>query len=163
MLLICEGIFFFGGLFALLTGRIRLWGNKTVRGERARLIGIILMIPGPLALMLGVIIGFNARTMDEVTRNLGTISIIELVGVLTCFIIAAYLYSTAPDDSLTETAPLVSIPTSSVLTVAEAAGYLRVSESDVLAMIEEGRLPAARIGGEYRIARSAIDDALRPS
>jgi excisionase family DNA binding protein len=45
-----------------------------------------------------------------------------------------------------------------IMTVAEAAVYMRVSESDVLDLIEQGRLGAARIGSTYRIARIAIDD-----
>lgn len=46
----------------------------------------------------------------------------------------------------------------SVMTVGEAALYLRVAEADVMKLIEDGKLPAARIGGSYRIARIAIDD-----
>lgn len=35
---------------------------------------------------------------------------------------------------------------------------MRLSESEVLALIDEGRLGAAKIGNSYRIARIAIDD-----
>jgi excisionase family DNA binding protein len=44
------------------------------------------------------------------------------------------------------------------MTVAEAAAYMRISEAEVLALIEQGKLAAARIGDTYRIARIAIDD-----
>ncbi len=44
------------------------------------------------------------------------------------------------------------------MTVAEAAAYMRVSESDVMSLIDQGKLGAARIGDTYRIARIAIDD-----
>jgi excisionase family DNA binding protein len=45
------------------------------------------------------------------------------------------------------------------MTVPEAAAYMRVTEREVLDLIEGGKLPAARMGGDnYRIARIAIDD-----
>ncbi len=49
-------------------------------------------------------------------------------------------------------------PIPNVMTVAEAAAYLRVTESDIMQLIDEGKLPAARIGSSFRIARSAVDD-----
>jgi excisionase family DNA binding protein len=45
-----------------------------------------------------------------------------------------------------------------VLSVAEAAAYLKVSEAEVMALIEAGKLPAARINYTFRIARSVLDD-----
>jgi excisionase family DNA binding protein len=44
------------------------------------------------------------------------------------------------------------------MTVAEAAAYMRVSEKEVLGLIDQGKLGAARIGDSYRIARIAIED-----
>ena len=43
-----------------------------------------------------------------------------------------------------------------VLSLAEAATYLRVSEADVLRLIDEQALPARRIGKEWRFLKSAI-------
>lgn len=43
-----------------------------------------------------------------------------------------------------------------VLSLLEAAAYLRVSEADVLQLIEEQALPARRIGKEWRLLKSAI-------
>lgn len=49
-----------------------------------------------------------------------------------------------------------------ILTVKEAAAYLRVTEAQVLELINIGKLPAARMGGDnYRIARIAIEDYLK--
>ena len=48
-----------------------------------------------------------------------------------------------------------------VLTLAEAAAYLRVSESAVLNMVREQGLPARQIGTEWRILQSALEDWLR--
>lgn len=43
-----------------------------------------------------------------------------------------------------------------VLTLAQAAALLRVEERVLLTLAEEGRLPARRIGAEWRFARSAL-------
>ncbi len=47
-----------------------------------------------------------------------------------------------------------------VMTPAEAAQVLRVSEEDVLAAIEAGDLPARKIGRAYRISREALEKFL---
>jgi len=52
---------------------------------------------------------------------------------------------------------------SSVMTPAEAAGVLRVSEEDVLAAIQAGDLKARKIGNAYRISKEALDDFLKGS
>jgi excisionase family DNA binding protein len=48
-----------------------------------------------------------------------------------------------------------------VMTPAEAATVMRVSEEDVVAAIEAGDLKARRIGNAYRISRAALDDFLK--
>ncbi|GAB4561867.1 MAG: SPFH domain-containing protein [Anaerolineae bacterium] len=48
-----------------------------------------------------------------------------------------------------------------VMTPAEAAAYLRVSEADVLSLIESGELKARRIGSQIRISKAALDDFLK--
>ena len=47
-----------------------------------------------------------------------------------------------------------------VMTVAEAAAYLKVGEADVLSLISGGDLKAKKIGSDYRIAKKALDDYL---
>lgn len=47
-----------------------------------------------------------------------------------------------------------------VLTVQEAATYMRLNEADILKLIDDGKLAAARINYSYRIARSNLDDLL---
>lgn len=44
-----------------------------------------------------------------------------------------------------------------VMTLAEAAAYLRVSEADIQSMIDSGDIKAKKIGSQYRISKSAID------
>lgn len=48
----------------------------------------------------------------------------------------------------------------SVLSVAEAARYMGVSEAEIVDLIESGKLGAARINYQYRIARSNLDELL---
>jgi len=50
---------------------------------------------------------------------------------------------------------------SDVMTPAEAALVMRVSEEDVLAAIQSGDLKARKIGTAYRISKSALDDFLK--
>jgi excisionase family DNA binding protein len=47
-----------------------------------------------------------------------------------------------------------------VMTPSEAAGYLKVSEEDVLAAIKAGDIKAKKIGNSYRISREALDKYL---
>ncbi len=47
-----------------------------------------------------------------------------------------------------------------VMTLEEAAAYLKVSTADVEAIIESGELSARKIGSQYRISKGAIDSFL---
>ncbi len=47
-----------------------------------------------------------------------------------------------------------------IMTLSEAAAYMRVGEEDVLAVIQSGELKAKKIGTSYRIAKKAIDEYL---
>jgi excisionase family DNA binding protein len=49
---------------------------------------------------------------------------------------------------------------SDVMTPAEAAQYMRVSEEDVIAAINAGDLKARKIGNAFRISKSALDEFL---
>src|SRR5205807_974345 len=47
-------------------------------------------------------------------------------------------------------------PTADVLTLSEAAVYLRLPETDVLRLVQEQDLPARRLGNEWRFWKGAI-------
>ena len=47
-----------------------------------------------------------------------------------------------------------------VMTPTQAAAYMQVSESDVVAAIDAGELKARKIGSTFRISKSAIDEFL---
>jgi excisionase family DNA binding protein len=55
----------------------------------------------------------------------------------------------------------VNGPAGEVLTLAEAAAYLRLPEDDVLRMVREQGLHGRQVGSEWRFLKSAIDDWLR--
>ena len=47
-----------------------------------------------------------------------------------------------------------------VLTLAEAAAYLRVSESDVVDLATKHKLPGRKIGDQWRFLKAALQDWL---
>ena len=57
-------------------------------------------------------------------------------------------------------APTGGGPVPEVMTTQEAAAYLKVTEADVLAMIQGGQVKAKQIGTAYRISKKALDDFL---
>jgi excisionase family DNA binding protein len=52
-------------------------------------------------------------------------------------------------------------PMPDVMTPSEAAGYLRVSEEDVVAAIDAGDLKARKIGNAFRISKEALQEFLK--
>jgi excisionase family DNA binding protein len=47
-----------------------------------------------------------------------------------------------------------------IMTLSEAAAYMRVGEEDVLEVIKSGDLKAKKIGSSYRVSKEAIDEYL---
>jgi len=64
----------------------------------------------------------------------------------------------APQSQLQATAENGS--PSDVLTLSEAAVYLRLSEVDVLRLVDEQALPARRLGNEWRFLKAAVQQWL---
>lgn len=52
-------------------------------------------------------------------------------------------------------------PGEEVLTLPEVAAFLRVPEEAVLGLVSDDRLPAQKIGGEWRFLKRAVSDWLR--
>ncbi len=172
-MIICESVFFFAGLYYILTGRFRL-GKRVIIGNRARFIGGVLVLPLAFGLIVGFIIGLNTGLSGDLSNldwdALSSVATIELLLVIGAFIAALALVLTAPETEFVaagmDVRPLTPTPPpvvfGSVLTVSEAARYLKVSETEILQLIDEGRIAAARIGGDYRIARVVLDELLQP-
>ena len=59
------------------------------------------------------------------------------------------------------TSPSASNVMPDIMTPSEAAGFLKVSEEDVVAAINAGDLKARKIGSAYRISKDALQDYLR--
>jgi len=57
--------------------------------------------------------------------------------------------------------PAVAAKTVDVLTLAEAAAYLRASPEEVLRLVKEQGLPGRRVGEDYRFLKAAVQDWLR--
>ncbi|CAG0932053.1 hypothetical protein TFLX_02432 [Thermoflexales bacterium] len=66
----------------------------------------------------------------------------------------------SPAQPAASSVPTGGGPTPEVMSPAEAANYLKVSEADVMAMITEGQIKAKQIGTQFRISKKALDDFL---
>ncbi len=66
-----------------------------------------------------------------------------------------------PGQGLPNTAPRQAAAPPAIMTIPEAAAYLRLTPAEIEQMIDEGRLPAARSPGGFRIARIALDELQR--
>jgi excisionase family DNA binding protein len=63
--------------------------------------------------------------------------------------------ATQPQQPAQPTAP--AAPAAGVMTLEEAAAYLKVTPADIEAIITSGELKARKIGTQYRISKEAID------
>lgn len=57
--------------------------------------------------------------------------------------------------------PAAPAAQSEVLTLSEAAAYLRVSQEEILRLAGRGDFPGRRVGSEWRFLKSALQDWLR--
>jgi excisionase family DNA binding protein len=62
----------------------------------------------------------------------------------------------APKPPVPSVNGAVPLDPSDVMTLAETAAFLRVSEHDVRQMADEGKLPARRVSGQWRFLKSAL-------
>ena len=65
----------------------------------------------------------------------------------------------SPQQQSTAAAP-ASPAVPDIMTLSEAASYMRVGEEDVLSVIQSGELKAKKIGTSYRISKKAVDEFL---
>jgi excisionase family DNA binding protein len=94
----------------------------------------------------------EAEKLSRAARTLGTSKQRIIAGLL-----AEHLEPLAPGAH--EFRPLAAQP--EVLTLEEAADFLRSAPAAVEELALGGELPARRIGGEWRFARTAVLDWLR--
>ncbi len=55
------------------------------------------------------------------------------------------------------------VPEERLLTVSEVADLLRINKSTVYRMAKQGRLPATRVGRQWRFRKSVLDRLLEPT
>lgn len=60
-------------------------------------------------------------------------------------------------------APSGRRPEGRLLTVSEVAELLRINKSTVYRMAKQGRLPATRVGRQWRFRKSVLDGLLDPT
>lgn len=56
--------------------------------------------------------------------------------------------------------PEVALEAIDVLTVREVAEYLRLSESTVYRLVQDGEIPGRKIGGTWRFSKQSLDEWL---
>jgi excisionase family DNA binding protein len=66
----------------------------------------------------------------------------------------------SPDERQATTAAVARDVIPEIMTLSEAAAYMRVGEEDVLEVIQADELKAKKIGSSYRISKRAIDEFL---
>jgi uncharacterized membrane protein YqjE len=101
-LLIVEIGYFIWGLYVLIAGRVRLSRSLNLEGRRARVVGLIMVAPLPLAFLTGLLMGalIQAGVLPTpVVRSYGTIiEILIVAGALAG--ILAYTRITRPKASV---------------------------------------------------------------
>lgn len=160
----CSGIAFFFGLFLLFRGQLVV-NNRLIPPNKTRMIALLLMAPLAIGLFAGMALFSPGGALDfDTLQNAALIELVALVGAIGA---VYYIISSTPPSStlpLNRMQPFVPPsappPAPDIMTIPEAAAYLRVSEAEVMRLIDDGKLPAARIGDSFRIARIAIEDFL---
>ncbi len=113
-LLILEIIMLIVGLIGLIGGKLSLRGFP-MEGKRARIAGLILALPLPLAFGAGLLIGVLISTSALPSSAASTASGIELIITLGCLggaFLYAYLTRPAPGSNIPPTPPPPSEPPS---------------------------------------------------
>jgi membrane associated rhomboid family serine protease len=106
--LIAEIIMAIGGIYALITGKLKLTNSVRLEGTSARIVGLILLLPIVVALGLGVVIGFfiGLGLLPDSALIVASVSEFVLVfGVLGGLLIYAFTHKPkASDDDITSDA-----------------------------------------------------------
>lgn len=166
-------ILFMIGIVLYFTRRVSLGGIRA-EGRQVRAAGLVLMSPTIISFVISLFAGMIfAGNLNAVVAVIPVLTFIETT-LMIAAVMVAYILIAAPAGAprlpgvlgriQSENQPLQPIPARvpeqlpSIMNVSEAARYLQVSEADVLALIEDGKLAAARINYSYRIARRSLDE-----
>lgn len=163
MVLVLEAVMFFAGVYLLATGSVQL-DMLRAQGKNVRYAGGVLLLPLLGGLALGTFIGF-AYGQDVPEKLMLNAKFLEISGMFGAIIVSGLLINAdrifAADSGVensTEAQKRQAAKPRNILTVEEAAAYLKTSTHDIRQLIDQGKLPAARSNGGYAIARSALDE-----
>jgi hypothetical protein len=98
-LLVVEIVMLVGGVYALVTGKLTLTKNNRLVGWRAKIAGLILMSPLPLAFLFGTVLGLLAYAEILPEDSIQISSVIEIVLVIAALVgSVAFAWFTKPSD-----------------------------------------------------------------
>ena len=80
--LIAEIVMLVGGLYALIKGKVKLTTNITLEGWRARVAGLFLISPLPLAIFIGFLVGFLVGLRAIPRSTLDYLSYLDILLIL---------------------------------------------------------------------------------
>lgn len=85
------------GLIAIFSGKFSLTKNRVVYGMLARLLGVLWLLPIPLSMLVGIVVGFiyvtqnPGTTQDQLAKTFGLTGTIIEGTIVVVFIALAYL------------------------------------------------------------------------
>lgn len=100
-MLIAEILMLVGGLYALVAGKIRLTKNMYLEGWRARVAGLFLAAPLPLAFLAGLLIALLIRAGALPTSAESAAVIVELL-LVTGGLVGAVVFALVTKPKETE-------------------------------------------------------------
>lgn len=105
-LLVAEILMLIGGLYALIAGRIKLTKNMLLTGPRARVAGLILLAPLPLALIIGFLLGALVGVGILPTSAQDFAPCVEIILVIVCLLGAVlFAFLTKPRETAEPASP----------------------------------------------------------
>ena len=177
------------GAVLYYTKRFNFGGVQT-EGRHVRAAGLVLVFPAIFTFVLSFFAGMIfARSEAAVITLFNIMAAVEIISMVLAVAVAYILLANPqnaprlpgilgdiqrerqnnPDAAPTPSAPRrptmqpaqpVREEFPSVLTVAQAARYMQITEAQIIDLIDSGQLAAARINYNYRIAKSNLDDLL---
>lgn len=164
------------------------FGGVQTQGRHVRAAGLILMFPAVFTFLLSFFAGMIfARSEAAIVTLFNVMAAVEIVSMVLA-VGVAYILIANPKNAPRlpgilgdiqrerqdepQTAPQRPVARAqraqppapqqfpAVMTVAQAAQYVQVTEAQITDWIDGGKLAAARINYTYRIAKSNLDDLL---
>ncbi len=153
------------GVILLIIGRLPVSFRRVIKGHRARLVGLILILPIPIMFMVGFVIGFvygfNRQSLDPEPFGY-FVGVVQLPAILVTLLLAfAIAYwpkmrqSASQTDS--ELAALYPVQVTPTLTLGQVAFQLRMPEDKVQQLMDDGTLILTKNNGNSEVERVSFD------